>query len=372
MKKILYVVSTLKRSGPTNQLFNVINNLDRTTFEPIIITLSPEPTDSRWMDYEALGINLQSLNLSRLGGALLAKSKLIKLVQTIQPDLIHTQGIRADILLTKLSKSTAHVSTIHNFPQLDYTMTYGKLLGKLMLKKHIISMKKIDRLIGCSLSVSNNLIDNFNLKNTVAIQNGVDQEQFYFNKENSKYIKSKLGLSANAVVWISTGHLSILKDPIFLILQWCKLIKTYENHHLVLLGSGELHDECIKLSTDSSNIHLVGRVNNVRDYLQGANYFVSASKSEGLPMATIEAMACGLPVLLSDIEPHKEIHDMSPSVGELFTLGDEESFIESFKLLANSNYDEHQTAALNLIDNNLSASQMSQKYQNIYHELIGA
>lgn len=372
MLKILYVVSTLKRSGPTNQLFNVINNLDRTTFEPIIITLSPEPTDSRWMDYEALGIKLHSLNLSRLGGVFLAKSKLIKLVQTIQPDLIHTQGIRADILLTKLSKSTPHVSTIHNFPQLDYTMTYGELLGKLMLKKHIISMKKTDRLIGCSLSVSNNLINSFGLNNVVAIPNGVDQKSFYLDHENYNYIRTKLGLDKDSIIWISTGHLSKLKDPFFLISQWNKLVGSYKNHHLVFLGTGELHNDCIKLSVDNNNIHLVGRVSNVRDYLQGANYFVSASKSEGLPMATIEAMACGLPVLLSDIEPHKEIHDMSPSVGELFTLGDEEIFIESFKLLANSNYDECQNAALGLVASDLNASRMSRNYQNIYHELIGA
>src|SRR5690606_9558118 len=103
MKTILYIVSTLKRSGPTNQLFNIIIYLDRSVFEPVLITLSPEPEDSRWQDYQSLGVQMHSLNLSRLGGLFFAKSNLEKLIKKIQPDLIHTQGIRADFLISKLN-----------------------------------------------------------------------------------------------------------------------------------------------------------------------------------------------------------------------------------------------------------------------------
>jgi len=43
MKKILYLVSSLKKSGPTNQLSYIIKYLDRTKFSPTILTLSSEP-----------------------------------------------------------------------------------------------------------------------------------------------------------------------------------------------------------------------------------------------------------------------------------------------------------------------------------------
>lgn len=371
MKKILYIVSTLKRSGPTNQLFNLIKDLDRSVFEPSVATLSPEPEDNRWNDYENLGVNLYSLNLSRLGGVLFAKPKLRNLIDEIKPDIIHTQGIRADGIVSEIKKNTPHIATIHNYPQYDYLMTYGSFKSRFMIKYHISAMQKIDKLIGCSVSVSNNLITNFNLTNVSAIQNGVDDKLFDVNHHKSSWLREKLNLNQSAVIWIATGHLSERKDPLFLINRWLSIKDSFPEHHLVFLGSGQLFEYCQQRKQGIENIHLLGRVSNVVDYLQGSNFFVSASKSEGLPMATIEAMACGLPVLLSDIEPHKEIYNMSPEVGRLFRLGEEHSFLESFKELVESDYSIHRQAALDLIKLELSAVKMSQKYQNIYKQLIG-
>ena len=40
MQKIIYTISTLKRSGPVLVLYNIIKNLDKNAFEPVIITLT--------------------------------------------------------------------------------------------------------------------------------------------------------------------------------------------------------------------------------------------------------------------------------------------------------------------------------------------
>ncbi len=48
MKKICYVISTLQKTGPVIVLYNLVKNLDRTRFEPYIITLSKEPEKSRF------------------------------------------------------------------------------------------------------------------------------------------------------------------------------------------------------------------------------------------------------------------------------------------------------------------------------------
>src|SRR5699024_1851176 len=134
-------------------------------------------------------------------------------------------------------------------------------------------------------------------------------------------------------VWISTGHLTGLKDPISVIKKFKTAFENNNNHFLLFLGNGDLKAECLNLTRDMDNVLFTGRVSNVGDYLQASDYFVSASKSEGLPMAVVEAMACGLPVLLSDIDPHLELFNLNNKIGTFFKLGSDQELQNKFTLL---------------------------------------
>ncbi len=371
MKNLLYVVSTLKRSGPTNQLYNLIKYLDREKFYPHLITLSPEPEDSRWADYEALGINLYSLNLSRLRGFFDAKRELNKLIDSIKPDLIHTQGIRPDILSSQLSFKCPNIATIRNLPQQDYVMSYGSFLGRLMTWIHIRAMKDLFMCVGVSKAVSINLTENFSVSNTCAILNGVDVEVYNLvDSEEKQVLRKHISLPASGRVWISSGHLSERKDPLFLIRMWKEYLVDSPNDHLVFIGDGDEKERCEEESSGLENVHIVGRVKNVEVFLKASDYFVSSSHAEGLPNAVLEALACGLPVLLSDIGPHKEIWQLDPKIGEVYQCGKKVAFINAFKAMSNHSYEVRSSAALKLINVDLSAHKMSLNYQALYDELM--
>jgi len=81
---------------------------------------------------------------------------------------------------------------------------------------------------------------------------------------------------------------------------------------LVVLGEGNLRPvltQKIEKSGLQEQVQLTGMVarDKVFEYFTLADLFVSASWGEGLPVAVMEAMACGRPVVLSDIPPHREI-----------------------------------------------------------------
>lgn len=370
--KVIYVVSTLQASGPTNQLYNIIKNLDRDQFEPYLITLSPEPAESRWSDYKKLGIQMQSLNLSRFGGFVLAKRFLRKLVSEIQPDVIHTQGIRADRLSAGLSMNVQRICTVRNIPQQDYPMTYGKLVGAQMVRSHTRAMHRLERCVGVSKAVCENLEQSFGLSNVEMVQNGVDTQDYSpANDSEKKGLRRKLGLPIEGSLWITSGNLSERKDPLFLINMWKARFGSESENHLLFVGSGPLEGDCKESVKGFRNVHFAGRVSNVADYLRASDYFVSASRAEGLPNAVLEAMACGLPVLLSDIGPHREIFGLSPDIGELYQLGSPEGFSQCLEKFKYSSWPAQSRAAHLLTLKTLSAQAMSKSYQVIYSKLIG-
>ena len=85
-----------------------------------------------------------------------------------------------------------------------------------------------------------------------------------------------------------------------------------QDSKLVVLGEGNLRPvltQKIEKSGLQEQVQLTGMVarDKVFEYFTLADLFVSASWGEGLPVAVMEAMACGRPVVLSDIPPHREI-----------------------------------------------------------------
>jgi glycosyltransferase involved in cell wall biosynthesis len=67
-----------------------------------------------------------------------------------------------------------------------------------------------------------------------------------------------------------------------------------------------LFEECKKIA-QNANIVFLGKKTNIVEYLKVADYFISASSSEGLPNSVLEAYMTGLPCILSDIPQHREI-----------------------------------------------------------------
>jgi glycosyltransferase involved in cell wall biosynthesis len=83
-------------------------------------------------------------------------------------------------------------------------------------------------------------------------------------------------------------------------------------NRMVYLGAGPLHETLVSKTRQMALKHRVeftGMVPRERvfEYLLNADLFISTSRGEGLPVAVLEAMACGCPVVLSDIPPHREI-----------------------------------------------------------------
>ena len=110
-----------------------------------------------------------------------------------------------------------------------------------------------------------------------------------------------------------------------------KLLKKYPNTHLQIVGIGEekisLENLVKKLKLENF-IELTGKIDNEELKLRysSCDVYVSASTFEVCPVPTLEAMACGKPLVLFDIESHQEIINIS-NAGKIFSLDKNSNFI---------------------------------------------
>jgi glycosyltransferase involved in cell wall biosynthesis len=367
---ILYSVSTLERCGPTQQLLYIVKDIDKRKFQPYILTLSPEPEDSMITAFQKLDIFVKSLGLSRLMSFLQGKNFFKKAIQEINPVILHTQGIRADGLALEVVDKVPTVTTARNDPYADYPTKFGKVQGLLMARIHVQTLRRLPKVVACGTSLSQKLAK-YHIS-TQAISNGVDTDSFFppsSNQERSS-LRQSLGLTPSSIVFVTVGSLIPRKDPL-LIIDAFRRAKV-ENAVLVILGEGPLEEVCKQASQQTSpiqEIRLQGQVSDVRPWLRCADALISAAWSEGLPNSVLEGMSCGLPALLSDIPPHREILEKaSPSSGKLFPAGDAEALSSLLKSFSSHTF--NSTILRQTAIESFSTKIMSTGYQSLYEKIL--
>ncbi|RAR56809.1 glycosyltransferase involved in cell wall biosynthesis [Onishia taeanensis] len=371
MIKVLYLLSTLQRTGPTQQLFYIISNLDREEYDPVVVTLSPEPEDSLLATYESDGIKVLQLGLGRVRGLFKAKLKVEEIISSFQPAIIHSQGVRGDLLSCSLNSSAKKITTVRNYPSIDYRMMYGQFLGFIIYKLQVFSFSKIDLCCAVSEAVLSNLRESHKLENVCTVRNGVSQSRYNPGDEQSKSdVRENLSIPCGSKVFLSHIGKDSRKNSALVAKAFYDKFGYSKDVYLIFLGKGMQEKECRWLTKDVDNVLYLGSVNNVEDYLRASDFFVSASRAEGMPNAVLEAMACGLPVILSNIEPHAEVHYLSNGSAYMFDVDSPRSLEGAMLKAMKADYNLDRERSLKCIDGELSDRVMSSKYQEIYAKII--
>lgn len=370
MIKILYLVSTLKRSGPIKVLLNLVSHLERDYVCPVIVTLSNEEENSMLSDFESVGIPVESLSLSKLQSLMKGRAVLARLLGDLMPTVVHSHGLRADVLMASMQCPWLRVCTLHNYPYYDYLMKYGRAQGTFLAWQHVRSLHRIDCVVACSQTIESRMRTHHRIPVRV-VQNGIDDCIYTPTTTMERQrLRQRLDLPKNQKVIISVGTLIARKDPETL-LRGFLASRACKKGFLIILGSGNLRAACEYLASGHDNIRFVGQVSNVLDYLKAADLFVSASRAEGLPNTVLEALACGLPVCLSNIPEHREILAYDTSVGRTFPVGRHDSLAQVLDECENIDLTAPFQPAADLVRHNFSSRDMAQKYQRLYCELLG-
>lgn len=123
-------------------------------------------------------------------------------------------------------------------------------------------------------------------------------------------IKKQLGIGTDKIIITSVGELSKRKNHKIVIRAISKLVRVNPNIVYLISGEGYLHkylERIIKNLKLNDNVMLLGYRNDVKDILRITDCFIFPSLQEGLPVALLEAMQTGLPVVCSNIRGNKDL-----------------------------------------------------------------
>jgi glycosyltransferase involved in cell wall biosynthesis len=169
-------------------------------------------------------------------------------------------------------------------------------------------------------------------------------------------------------VILHTGSLTLRKRPLEVIAAFGHSA-VREQAVLVFAGDGPLLEQCREAAKEWQNVIFLGHRSDLPDLLGAADVLVSSSASEGLPMALLEACACGLKVLASDIQPHRDIAALFPEQVSLFPLEGDGALTQQLNILGHCQPGGRScpaTASLQMI----SAERMSRLYQDLYDRAL--
>jgi glycosyltransferase involved in cell wall biosynthesis len=213
-----------------------------------------------------------------------------------------------------------HVDVVHahNRMPLIYSAPAGKLAGAVVIHTRHgsgrgskgeewlrkVSGRFLDAYVGVSpelVDLARELGDCADEKLTV-IENGVDLERFQPNPETRRAARAKLGIPDDAWVVGSVGRLAPEKNYPLLVRAVAPLLGP--GVRLAIAGDGPTAEAIraeVRTHGVEAFVHLPGALDDVAPFVTALDAFALSSEREGLPLAVLEAMSVGLPVVATAV-----------------------------------------------------------------------
>jgi glycosyltransferase involved in cell wall biosynthesis len=310
--KILHIIESLASGGAEKLLTYSLKHVDKNKFSIKVVCL--EPLLDLKKELENSGIPVICLNVRNLYHWYCAVPRLLLLIIKEKPDIVHTQLFFANIYGRIASRIAGVRNIVTTLQNPDYTCENN---GKFTY----IIRKFIDKYTGkfCNaafIAVSDFVKKDFekqlNFKNIRVLYNCVDSSVFGKHDSDADTKRTELGFNKDDSVILNIGRLHLQKGQMFLVEAFNLVYKNNNKCKLLIIGNGPLEsvlkNRVKELNLEKNVIFLKNR-QDVPDIMKIADVFVFPSIYEGLPLALVEAMAGGLPVIASKIDVLKEIVD---------------------------------------------------------------
>ena len=363
---IAFLVHTYGFGGLENMVTNLVNHIDPDRFKSTIITFAPlKPLNNR-VDFNH--VQVISLNKND-GNNLMLIYKIYRMLKKVGVDIVqtHNWGTAIEgILGAKLARIPGIVhaerGTIEDRKRNIVLQRFLWGFADQVLSVSEAHRKKLTNIIG------------FPHEQVKVIVNGVDTERFFPNPEIKEVIRKNLGLKKGSFCIGTVGSLRTVKNQSLLVNACRVILSHFDQVEVLIVGAGPLESQLkqkVKTLGLSEKFLFAGAQPNIPGILNALDIFVLPSRSEGMPNAVLEAMACGIPTIATSVGGVPEVIEDGKN-GLLIASEDEPHLIQALKELI-QNHEKRQMIGIEgrrRIVSNFNLKKMIVEYQVLYESLL--
>lgn len=300
MIRVLHIMGCADAGGISAVVLNYYRFIDRTKIHfDIALTVAEAGQNAHAL--EDLGAEIYFLPL-KSNGLKAFQDALADLLQKGKYDAVHVHESETCYVATAVAKKLGlrcRVAHAHITSPWEGVKGEIRRLSGCVLNYHYAS-----RVIGCGQMAGERIFGKYNMKRPKAmvLPNAVDAEKFAFDEELRREVRAELGVEDKFVIGM-VGRLADQKNYPFALDIMSELRHVMPDAILVAAGNGPdemmIKNKIGKLGLEN-HVMMLGRRADVNRLYQAFDLFLLPSLYEGFPVAGVEALASGLPVLLSD------------------------------------------------------------------------
>lgn len=224
-------------------------------------------------------------------------------IRKVNPDLVHAQSIAlaAYALMIKVMLKKPYV-VYGRGSDIYLSSRFYSLLSRLTLMNAGAVIAQTNNMKGAMQEICE--------RDIFVIPNGVNMDRFSrLSREESR---SKLNIKGSDIILLFVGGLRSIKGVRYLVESMSIIKQESGNVRLLIIGDGKERQDLEKLATKlnlNECIHFVRQVPNevIPEYMISSDLFILPSLSEGFPVTVLEAMAAGLPIVITRVGGMPEI-----------------------------------------------------------------
>ena len=300
MIRVLHVMGCSDAGGISSVVLNYYRHIDRTRVH-FDIALTIPTVGQNGNALQELGAEIHFLPLKSEGLSAFCKT-LEELLRKGKYDAIHVHEDETSyVALAVAKKMGIRCRLAHSHTSSPYENIKSEIRR---LSGCILNYHYATRVIGCGQLAGERVFGKWNMKRpkAVVLPNAIDTRKFAYDPVLRDEVRGELGLEGKYVLGM-VGRLCEEKNYPFALELMAKLRQERPESMLVIAGNGdhrELIEQKIQELNIGDNVMLLGRRSDVHRLYQAFDVFLLPSFHEGFPVAAVEAMASGLPVLFSE------------------------------------------------------------------------